>query len=342
MGPPTIWHRFRHTLGRALRETGQALDRLGVRTQSIVLQERRFGDDDPFIYEDFLSRHRQQMPLLNCGRPLVSADVAYLAPCSTMIGSVRIGAGSSVWYKAVLRADECENGSTFETGDDEGDVWELDPERFLDYRKEGGDSVGGGIFIGENTNVQDGALISSRVGHTQIGDGVTIGHLAQIHSAIIEDHCLIGMGSVIGEGCEIQTESFIAAGAVLPPKTVVQSGELWAGVPARKLRDLTEQQREKLHYQADEYVKVARNQSSVMELGGNMPGDIETRLALALRKTDGEEEQLEIEAGGSGAEELALAMPTANHRTRGRTSPLSPPRAQPLRGRNRIGARKAK
>ena len=245
--------RFRQTLGRAFRETGQAMDRLGIRTQQLLLAERKYGDDDPFIYDDFLSRHRQQMPLLKYGQPLISSDVAYLAPCATMIGSVRIGAGSSVWYKAVLRADECDNGDSFDKDIDEHDqAWELDPDRFVSYRKNNGDYVGGEIFIGENTNVQDGAIITSRVGHTQIGNGVTIGHLAQIHSAKINDFCLIGMGSVIQDGCEIETESFVAAGAVLPPKTVVKSGELWAGVPAKKIRDLTVEQREKLHYQSDE------------------------------------------------------------------------------------------
>lgn len=226
--------------------------KITCRTQQVFLQERRYGDDDPFIYEDYLSRHRQQMPLLKNGRPLISSDVAYLAPCATMIGSVRVGAGSSVWYKAVLRADECINGSSFADGDAEGGVWELDPDRFTAHRSMDKEEAGGGIFIGENTNVQDGAIITSRVGHTLIGDGVTIGHLAQIHSAKIEDFCLIGMGCVVGEGCEIETESFIAAGAVLAPNTVVKSGELWAGVPAKKLRDLTTEQRQKLHYQADE------------------------------------------------------------------------------------------
>jgi len=243
--------RFRQTLGRALRETGQAMDRAGIRTQQLLLAERRYGDDDPFIFDDFLSRHRQQMPLLKYGRPLISNDVAYLAPCATMIGSVRIGANSSVWYKAILRADECDNGSRFEC-ENEGDIWELDENRPTDYRRNNSEKVGGGIFIGENTNVQDGAIITSRIGHTQIGNGVTIGHLAQIHSATIEDFCLIGMGSVIGENCKIEQESFIAAGAVLAPGTVVNQGELWAGIPATKLRDLSAEQREKLHYQSKE------------------------------------------------------------------------------------------
>lgn len=223
-----------------------------VSTQQLFLQERRYGDDDPFIYDDFLSRHRQQMPLLKNGRPLISSDVAYLAPCATMIGSVRIGAGSSVWYKAVLRADECVNGSSFGAGDAEGDTWELDPDRFTEHRSTQHESPGGGIFIGENTNVQDGAIITSRIDHTLIGNGVTIGHLAQIHSAKIGDFCLIGMGCVVSAGCEIETESFIAAGAALAPNTVVKSGELWAGVPAKKMRDLTAEQRKKLHYQSSE------------------------------------------------------------------------------------------
>ena len=255
MGPPSVVNRLRQVLGRAFRETGQAMDRLGMRTQQLLLQDRNhYGDDEPYIYDDFLSRHRQQMPLLKYGKPIISNNVAYLAPCATMIGSVRIGAGSSVWYKAVLRADECDNGSSFEEDqqDEHTEAWELDPKRFVAYRQNDGEYVGGGIFIGENTNVQDGAIITSRVGHTLIGNGVTIGHQAQIHSAKIEDFCLIGMGSVIQDGCEIETESFIAAGAVLPPKTVVKSGELWAGVPAKKIRDLTAEQRQKLHYQSDE------------------------------------------------------------------------------------------
>ena len=82
------------------------------------------------------------------------------------------------------------------------------------------------------------------------------------------------MGSVIGEGALIETESFIAAGAVVKAGQVVKSGELWVGNPARKLRDLTAEQREKLHYQSSEYVKVASGQKGVMELGGNLTEDM--------------------------------------------------------------------
>jgi gamma-carbonic anhydrase len=251
MGKPTIIQRLRQTIGRALRETGQALDRAGIKGQSLASTKRIYGDD-PVIYQDFLSRHRHQMPLLRRGKPVVSKDVAFLAPCSTLIGSVYIGSGSSVFYKAILRADSCEHAEAFSKTDEdfenttlEDHVWTLDEHR-------PSNASGGGIFIGQNTNIQDGCIVDSSKQHTHIGNGVTVGHLASIHSATIEDHCLIGMGSLIQEGAVIKEESFIAAGANVTKNTVVESGELWVGNPARKLRDLTAQERQKLHYQANE------------------------------------------------------------------------------------------
>lgn len=244
MSSTSYWMHFRQILARALRESGQALDRVGVRGQQLATKPSRLVGDDPYIFDDFLSRHRHQMPFLERGTPLVSPDVAYLAPCSTLIGSVRIGSGSSVWYKAVLRADGCENNASSK----ETEPWKLDPDRFYDKSFE----VGGGIYIGENTNVQDGSVITSRVSHTVIENGVTIGHLAQIHSSRVGNHSLIGMGSVLNDGCIVEDEAFIAAGTVVPPNTTIPSGELWVGNPARKLRDLSQKEREKLHYQASE------------------------------------------------------------------------------------------
>jgi gamma-carbonic anhydrase len=201
------------------------------------------------------------MPLFRRGKPVVSQDVAFLAPCSTLIGSVYIGAHSSVFYKAILRADSCDHADMFdETRMDfentslEDHVWKLD-----ENRTHGG--CGGGIFIGQNTNIQDGCIIDAAKNHTIIGNGVTVGHLASIHSATIEDHCLIGMGSLIQEGAVIKAESFIAAGANVTKNTLVQSGELWVGNPAKKLRDLTAHERNKLHHQANEV-------STLMEWNG--------------------------------------------------------------------------
>ena len=81
---------------------------------------------------------------------------------------------------------------------------------------------------------------------------------------------MIGMGSILQEGSRVESESFVAAGAVVQPGVVIPSGELWAGNPARKLRNLSETERAKLHYQSSEYVQVAMGHRDVMELGGNL------------------------------------------------------------------------
>jgi carbonic anhydrase/acetyltransferase-like protein (isoleucine patch superfamily) len=309
MGKPSIYQKVRQGLGRAFRETGQALDRAGIKGHQMVVTSRVIGDD-PVIYQDHLSRHRQQFPLLRRGKPFVSQDVAFLAPCATLVGTVHIGAGSSVFYKSILRADNCDNAEAFyktyddsnldnnvaigesdsqsqtesaesssssnntaastsdlvaaeeehhDNDNDDGDEfthyhprhpaeWDLDPQR---SQRMNSTATGGGIFIGQDTNVQDGCIIDSAKDHTRIGNGVTIGHLVSIHSATVHDHCLIGMGALLQEGVVVQEESLIAAGANVQKNTVVKSGELWVGSPARKVRDLTEKERERLHYQAD-------------------------------------------------------------------------------------------
>jgi len=267
MSEPTIWMLIRQTLGRAFRETGQKLDRLGIVGEQHVTKPRLIGDS-VCIFNDHLSRHRHKFPLLKRGAPIVSRDATYLAPCSTLIGSVRVGPGASIWYGAILRADKCENANHFKNfGDCE--VWELNPHREEIHRYDNTD-VGGGIFIGENSNVQDNCIITSRIDHAIIGKGVTVGQMAQIHSATVDDYCIIGMGSILRENVTVETESIIAAGAVVEPGTRVASGELWVGQPARKSRNLTSEEREKLHYQASEYVEVASGQMGVMDLGGNL------------------------------------------------------------------------
>eukprot|EP00934_Nitzschia_sp_Nitz4_P004527 Nitzschia sp. Nitz4//scaffold125_size66327//56815//57877//NITZ4_006139-RA/size66327-augustus-gene-0.9-mRNA-1//-1//CDS//3329534637//4517//frame0 len=281
MGKPTIYQLVRHTIGRALRETGQALDRLGVKGEALAVSKRTIGDE-PVKYEDFLSRHRHQMPLLKRGRPKVSRDAAFIAPCSTLIGSVYIGAGSSVFYKSILRADNCENAESFNTSDeyDKNEImeWKLDEDR---ESRQHTRSIGGGIFIGENTNIQDGSIIDAAVGHTKIGNGVTVGHMASIHSATVEDYCLIGMGALLQPGVVVESESLIAAGANIPANTHVGSGELWVGSPARKIRDLTPLERRRLHSQSSNYVGVANGHRNALETGGGEPGSLAKFLELA-------------------------------------------------------------
>jgi carbonic anhydrase/acetyltransferase-like protein (isoleucine patch superfamily) len=274
MPPPTLYQYFRQVIGRAFRETGQSLDRAGVRVTSWATTKNDYYDD-PVIFEDFLSRHRHQFPFLEAGRPVISQNVAFLAPCSTILGSVFISKDVSIWYGAVLRGDQAQNPESFDkTYEIESDdpnatpvqPWELPESRFDDQR----DHQGGAIFIGAGTNIQDACLIRARIQHCIIGEGVTVGHLAQIDSAKIGNYCLIGMGSVIGPGVEIGSETLIAAGAVVPENTKIGNGELWVGSPAKKLRELQPDERKKLHFQSSEYVQVAKTHVPVMKLGGNV------------------------------------------------------------------------
>lgn len=182
-----------------------------------------------------------------------------------------IGPHSSVWYGAVVRGDNCLMSAA--ASKEEVEEWRAESEK---ERLEGlyeADCQGGGVFIGSDTNVQDGCVITAREHHTKIGDGVTIGHGAHIHSATVEDGSLIGMGCILNPGVHVQSGGFVAAGAVVTAGTTVPSGELWVGNPARKLRDLTQEEKERLGYQAQEYVKKGMEQSDVMKLGGNFGKD---------------------------------------------------------------------
>ncbi len=139
------------------------------------------------------------------------ADDVFIADTAAVIGDVHIGAGSSVWYNCVIRGD-----------------------------------AGSYIRIGERVNVQDGTVIhlngprqdGSAHMPTIIGDDITIGHSALIHACTLQSGCFIGMRSVVLDGAVVETGAMVAAGAVVSPGKVVKAGELWAGVPAKPLRDL--------------------------------------------------------------------------------------------------------
>lgn len=155
--------------------------------------------------------------------PDIAPDV-FVAATASIIGDVTIGAGSSIWYGCVLR------------GDDHA------------------------IVIGEGTNVQDGSLLHATLDGepTILGDRVIIGHGAKLHSCTIGDGALVGIGSIILDGCVLEPDSMLAAGALLTPNKRVPSGELWGGSPAKKLRDLNDKDREYLSWDAAHYLKLAQ------------------------------------------------------------------------------------
>jgi gamma-carbonic anhydrase len=155
--------------------------------------------------------------------PSVDASV-FLAEGAMLIGDVKIGGESSIWFNAVVR----------------GDI--------------------NRIRIGERTNIQDLSVLHVTHEHpVEIGSRVTVGHRAIVHGAAIGDCCLIGMGATILDGVRIGSYSLIAAGAVVLQHTTIPEGVLVAGVPASVRRPLTDEERKSLEESATRYVGYARS-----------------------------------------------------------------------------------
>lgn len=126
------------------------------------------------------------------------------------------------------------------------------------------------IEIGENTNIQDGTIVHvSRPNHianktgadggpTTIGKNVTIGHQCIIHAATIEDECFVGMGSILLDMARMEKNSMLAAGSLLTPGKTVKTGELWAGRPAKFMRNLTQEELDFMEISAQNYIKLAQ------------------------------------------------------------------------------------
>ncbi|KAK8813146.1 hypothetical protein WA158_002738 [Blastocystis sp. Blastoise] len=194
-------------IGDALRETGQALERGGMRV----------NNDMKFM--DTVSRHR---PVMKIGTKRPSLNkTCFVAPSAAVVGDVKLAEGTSVWYGSVIRGDE------------------------------------NSVTIGKNTNVQDQSVITTEQGPVTIGNNCIIGHNVVLQSCTLEDDCLIGIGSVINNGCHISTHSIVAAGSVVAPNTTVPSGEMWMGKPAKCVRKLHESEMTSFEPHAQEYVKCA-------------------------------------------------------------------------------------
>ena len=132
---------------------------------------------------------------------------AAIAPTAAVVGAVRVGSDSSIWYKVTVHGDN-------------------------HY-----------IIIGTGTNIQDNSCIhiSSCEFPTTIGNHVSVGHSALVHACTLEDHSFVGIGAILMDGAVIESDAMLAAGAMLTPGKRIPSGELWIGRPARKMRILTPQ-----------------------------------------------------------------------------------------------------
>ncbi|NJY61847.1 gamma carbonic anhydrase family protein [Salinimicrobium sp. CDJ15-81-2] len=144
----------------------------------------------------------------------------YLAENATIAGDVIMGQQCSVWFTAVVR----------------GDV--------------------NSIRIGDRTNIQDGAVIhcTYQKAATIIGNEVSIGHRALVHGCTVEDNVLIGMGAIVMDNAVVQKNCIIAAGAVVLENSICEAGHIYAGVPAKKIKKLTEGQMENMKKTAGNYI----------------------------------------------------------------------------------------
>jgi carbonic anhydrase/acetyltransferase-like protein (isoleucine patch superfamily) len=152
-------------------------------------------------------------------RPQIAED-AFIAPATVVVGRVRIGARSSVWYGSVLRGDDEE------------------------------------IVVGEDSNVQDLSVMHADPGYPAVlGDRVTVGHRAIVHGATVEDDVLIGMGAILLNGARIGSGSVVAAGAVVTLGAEIPPASLVAGIPAKVLRPVRESDTAMIGHAFESYVR---------------------------------------------------------------------------------------
>jgi len=151
-------------------------------------------------------------------------DSVFIADGVRIIGDVTVGKCSSLWYNSVLR----------------GDVQS--------------------ITIGEFTNIQDGSIlhVTGENFPLKIGSFVTVGHSANLHACTIEDYSLIGIGSLILDGALVERNSIVAAGSVVTPGMVIKSGFMYAGTPAKIIRNLTEKELAYFEKSAYHYFEIAK------------------------------------------------------------------------------------
>ena len=149
---------------------------------------------------------------------------AFIADNAVIIGDVHIGPESNIWFGCILR----------------GDVHE--------------------IRIGRRTNIQDGSVIHTtrNVSGTYIGDDVTVGHMSLLHACTVETNAFIGMGAIVLDEAVVEGGAMVAAGALVSPKKRVPKGQLWAGRPAKFMRELTKEDLDFFPVSADNYVRLSR------------------------------------------------------------------------------------
>ena len=171
--------------------------------------------------------------------PRIAAG-AFVAPGARLIGDVEVGPDASIWYNCVLRGD------------------------------------GNRIRIGARSNLQDGSVVHvdppgpgrPAAGYpTIIGEDVLIGHMAMVHGCILHDRAFVGLGSIVMDGCEIESGGMLAAGALLAPGRRIPAGQLWAGRPAKFVRELSEAELAGQQLGVAHYVALAKRHAAAIRGG---------------------------------------------------------------------------
>lgn len=159
-------------------------------------------------------------------------ETAFIAPGCRIIGDVEIGQGASVWYNCVIRADV------------------------------------NAIRIGARSNIQDGSVIHCDAPPgfaTIIGEDCLIGHMAMLHGCTLHDRGFAGLGTIVMDGCVIESDAMLAAGAMLTPGKTIPSGQMWAGRPAKLMREMDEAAQSGNRLGAAHYVhNAARHRAAIV------------------------------------------------------------------------------
>ncbi|URE07554.1 bacterial transferase hexapeptide domain containing protein [Musa troglodytarum] len=200
------------TLGRAIyavgcwiRETGQAIDRLGCRLQG------------NYLFQEQLSRHRTLMNIFD-KVPNVHKD-AFVAPSASVIGDVQVGQRSSIWYGCVLRGDV----NSIHIGS--------------------GTNIQDNSLVHVAKSNLSGKVLPTIIGdNVTVGNLKFAGHSAVLHGCTVEDEAFVGMGAVLLDGSVVEKHGMVAAGALVRQNTRIPCGEVWGGNPAKFLRKLTDEE----------------------------------------------------------------------------------------------------
>lgn len=200
--------------GGMIRETAYQLEHIGASFQG------------NYYFKEELSRHRRMMPFEGKW-PIISPDQCHISPNASVIGDVKIGSSSTIWYGAVVRGDTAP------------------------------------IRIGDRTSIGDRSVIHVSKGWftpdlpVTIGNGVVVEPGAILHACTLHDHCKIESGAIISDDAIVETGAIVGTRSLVAPGKVVKTNEFWAGSPARFVRKLTDQEVSQISKEAEQLSMLA-------------------------------------------------------------------------------------